>query len=137
MAQLAVALNQRADFGLEISTNGLVSLAQERVGFGPFHLAEVSGRRKGLPIKKITTARGAVQGDLIRAKNEAGKTVPRIGDAGHIAPGVGRVACVDTDRVTVHAAQRFSGLFVAGRSSHVAEHQLIGGQRDRFAHVSR
>src|SRR5206468_3074308 len=99
MPQLAVAMNQRADFGLEISPDGLVRLAQQRVGIRCFDLTEMSSEWQRLPIKKITTAHGAVQGDLIRAENEAGKTVPRIGDARHIAPGVGRVARVDPDRV--------------------------------------
>ena len=137
MPQLAVAMNQRADFGLEISPDRLVGLVQQRVRIRRLDLTEMSCGRHRFPIKKITTARGAVQGDLIRAQNEAGKTVPRIGDAGHIPPGVGRVARVDPDRVAMHASQRFPGLFVAGCSAHVAQDQLIGGQRDRFTHVRR
>src|SRR5262245_18960857 len=104
MPQFAVAVNQGADFGLEISTDGLVSLPQQRVGLSRFHLAEVSGEWKRLPSEIIPTARGAVQGDLIRAKNKAGKTVPRIGDFGHVAPGIGRVAGVHPDRIPVDAA---------------------------------
>src|SRR5437867_9517614 len=122
MPQLAIALNQRADFGLEIPPDGLVRLDQQRVRIGRFHLTEMSSEWQRLPIKKIPTACRAVEGDLIRAQNEAGKTVPRVGDSSHIPPGVGRVARVDPDRVAMHAPQRFSGLFIAGRSSHVAQY---------------
>src|SRR2546426_10016631 len=121
MPQLAVAMNQPANLGLEISTDGLVGLAQQRVRIGCFHLAEMSSEWQRLPINKITTACGSVQCNLIRPENEAGKTVPRIGDPRHIAPGVGRVASVDPYRVAMHAPHGFARLFVAWRSSHVAQ----------------
>ena len=135
MAQLAVTMNHRAGFGLEISANCLVGFLEQRVGITRFDFPEMPGDRQRLPIEEISAARRAVQGHLIRAENQARKTISRVADARHIAPGVGRVGGVDADRVAVHAAQRFARHFIARRPAHVTQDQLIGSQRDRFAYV--
>src|SRR5207249_1964142 len=98
MAQLAVALNYRAGFALEISTNRLVGLAQQRLGIIRFDLAEVPGDRQRLPVEEIAAARGAIEGHLISAENQAGKAIARAAHARHVAPGVGRIAGVDANR---------------------------------------
>src|SRR5207253_2151355 len=81
----------------------------------------VGAHRAGGPVEEVAAAIGAVVGDLERAQDQAGDGVARVADARHVAPGVGRVAGVDADRVAVDAAQRLVRLDLAGRPAGVAE----------------
>ena len=57
-------------------------------------------------MEEVAAAIDAVVGDLEGAQDQAGDRVPRVRGAGHVPPGVGRVAGVDADRVAVDAADR-------------------------------
>ena len=70
-------------------------------------------------------------------ENETGETVSRVAHAREIAPGVGGIAGVNADGITMHAAHRFARHFVARRAAEVAEDELIGGERHRFANGAR
>ena len=68
---------------------------------------------------------------------QADDAVAIVGHAGQIAPRVRRVAAVHADRIAVDAADRFVRAGLVLRPAVVAQHQLVGGQRDRFRHGGR
>src|ERR1051326_9426306 len=89
--------------------------------------------RERLPILEVAAALGAIQRNLIGSEYDAGERIPRICHAGHIAPGICRIAGVHANRVAMYAANRFANNLLAGRPSVVTENKLIGSESDRFA----
>ena len=89
-------------------------------------------------MEEVAAAIDAVAGDLVAAQDQAGGRVPRVGRAGHVPPGVDRVAGVDADRVAVDAARAACPAdFPARVPAGVAEDELVRGQRDRLADARR
>jgi hypothetical protein len=94
-------------------------------------------QRERFPFEEVAAAVDAIERGLIRAQDQAGVRVASVGDAGHVAPRVGRVARVHPDRVAVHAPSGLPGTSSLGPAALVAQDQLVGGQRDRLAHHVR
>jgi len=134
VADGAVAMNHCGRVCLKILSDGVVSLAQESVGLGGFDEINVTLKRQRSPVQEIPTARGAVERDLIGPEDEASEGVPGIAYASEVAPGTSRVASVHANAVPVNAAQWFANYLIVGRAAHVAQDELIGRERDCFAH---
>ncbi len=109
MAELAVAVNDRRSVGLEILPDRIVGFAKQRIRFSGLDEINVRLHRKWIPVQEIAPARSPIKGGLIRAKDQAGESIPRTADTGQITPGTGRIAGVDADTVAVDAAWRLSG----------------------------
>ena len=133
VAEFAVAAHDGRGVGLEVLADGFIGFAQERVGLGGFDLVEMPLHRQRRPVQEIAAARGAVEGDLIRAENEAGEGVSGVAHAGQVAPGARRIAGMHADAVAVDAAERFARRLSLRRPAPVAQDKLIGRERNRFA----
>src|SRR5206468_4071869 len=94
---------------LEILTDGFIGFLQETLRGGGFDLIEMPLDGDGLPVLEIAATVGAIERDLIRAQDKAGMGVSRVADPRHVAPGIGGIAGMDADAVSVHAARRFAG----------------------------
>src|SRR5207247_6937551 len=110
--------------GLEVLADCIIGFAQEGVGLSGFDFIEVPLDRERRPVQEIAAARGAVQGNLIRAENETGKSVPGVTDAGEVAPGARGIAGVPADAVAVNAADRLARRLCLWWAASVAEDKL-------------
>src|ERR1043166_8637924 len=125
-AQLSVAMDNSGGPGLKIPANGVFQFTQHRFCGRRLDLIDMLLQWQGLPVLKITAAIRAVDGNLIRAENQAGEAISRVGDTRHVSPGVGGISCMYPNGITVNAADRFARDFLAWRSAHIAQNQLIG-----------
>src|SRR6185503_5346838 len=120
------ALDDGGGARLPLLADRAVELAAERLRIRRRHERQVVGRRLRLPVEEVAAAGDAVEGDLVRAEDQAGEPVPRGADAAHAAPRARGIARVDADRVAVDAADRLARPLVAGRPPLVAQEQLVG-----------
>ena len=125
VAEFAVTTHDGCGVGLEVLADRIIGFAQERVGLGGFDFIEVPFDRERRPIQEIAAARRAVEGNLIRAENEAGEGVSGVADAGEVAPGARRIAGMHADAVAVNTADRLAQRFRLWRTTMVAEDKLI------------
>ena len=133
MAERAVAMNYGCGARLQILADALVGFLQQGLFLSGLDLLHMLLQRQRLPIQKIPAAGDAVQGDLIGAQNETGKSISRIADPSEIAPGTSGVTGMDADAIPVDAAERFARHLVARRPSMVPQNELVSGQRDGLA----
>jgi hypothetical protein len=108
MTKFTITLHDRRGVCLEILTDSVIRFAQKSRPVGGLDLGRVRGQGKGIPMEEIATAPGAVKRDLVSAQDETGNGVPRVANAGQIAPGACGVAGMNSDAVAVNAAGWFA-----------------------------
>ncbi|HEX3451296.1 MAG TPA: hypothetical protein VHS97_23785 [Isosphaeraceae bacterium] len=84
-------------------------------------------------MEKVAPSLHAVTSNLVGAEYQAGDGISRVAHLGHVSPRIGRVARVDSDRITVDAAGWLVGLSFGSAAAGVAQDQLVGRERDGFA----
>ena len=78
VAELAVAINDRAGVRLEISADRLLGFLQQARRISRRYRLHLAGDGERLPVEKIPAALNPVERHLVRAEDQAGDAVPRI-----------------------------------------------------------
>src|SRR5262249_41534857 len=104
-AEFAVAVHRGAGVGLVLVPNGRFGFTGQAGGGPCLDLLAGVGAGVGLLLQDAGVP-GPVPGDLVGPEDQAGEGVPWVADPGNVAPGIGRVAAVDADRIAVTAADR-------------------------------
>src|SRR4051812_9258474 len=128
MTEFAVATDDCGGPSLQILANSVIGVPQQGCRFRLFDLVHMNFERQRVPVQKISPAPDAISSSLIRSEYEASESISRVADSREISPRARRVARVDTNTVTMHAAKRFARYFFPGCPASVAQDKLIGSQ---------
>src|SRR6266849_7137154 len=117
-------MDQRRRPRLVFLLNGILGVAEERVGVLGLDLLPLLGQGIGLFVEAAALPAG-----MIGADDQASDGVARVANAGDVPPGIGRVGGVHANRGAVNASLRFASGSLLFGSAWVAQHKPVGRQR--------